>query len=167
MMISHASMSRDWQGLVRAEADWQSASTWLTALSVLRLHQADCLRICICFLFDWLYHCISYPSEVISVRFLLVSYFYIFLLVSIKAKLPIWCSPCWSSLLRPCIIFWEKKRFFFHFQDDQVDHDPAIFIDPAAMISIANCPTRRSLLLQGWAGIPFCLINSWEIPTNL
>ena len=31
--------------------------------------------------------------------------------------------------------FEEKKSFFFHFQDDQIDHDPAIFIDPAAMIS--------------------------------
>ena len=41
----------------------------------------------------------------------------------------------------------KKKSFFFHFQDDQIDHDPAIFIDPASMISIVNYPTRQSLLL--------------------
>ena len=46
-------------------------------------------------------------------------------------------------------------------------------VDETGSLSPLDFPEKPKIpflcvkVCQGWAGIPFCLINSWEIPTNL
>ena len=42
-----------------------------------------------------------------------------------------------------------------------------VVLPPALMVFLRSLSMPWMCIEQGWAGIPFCLKNSWEIPTNL